>query len=80
MHPVFVPAGQAADAIREYARVKDQFADAAQAIEYFQRREVKLPEVTTLEPEDKPVVELTFRKYHEGSGLQNYFWKARPAA
>jgi hypothetical protein len=23
-------------------------------------------------------VELTFRKYHEGSGLQNYFWKARP--
>lgn len=28
---------------------------------------------------DMPV-ELTFRKYHEGSGLQNYFWKARPAA
>jgi len=25
-------------------------------------------------------VELTFRKYHEGSGIQNYFWKARPAA
>jgi len=27
---------------------------------------------------DMPV-ELTFRKYHEGSGIQNYFWKARPA-
>ena len=26
---------------------------------------------------DMPV-ELTFRKYHEGSGMQNYFWKARP--
>ena len=25
-------------------------------------------------------VELTFRKYHEGYGLKNYFWKARPAA
>lgn len=25
-------------------------------------------------------VELTFRKYHEGFGLKNYFWKARPAA
>ncbi len=24
-------------------------------------------------------VELTFRKYHEGSGIKNYFWKARPA-
>lgn len=27
---------------------------------------------------DMPV-ELTFRKYHEGFGLNNYFWKARPA-
>jgi 3-hydroxy-3-methylglutaryl CoA synthase len=27
---------------------------------------------------DMPV-ELTFRKYHEGFGLKNYFWKARPA-
>lgn len=26
---------------------------------------------------DMPV-ELTFRVYHEGSGLKNYFWKARP--
>ncbi|HVM98287.1 MAG TPA: OB-fold domain-containing protein [Candidatus Acidoferrales bacterium] len=28
---------------------------------------------------DMPV-ELTFRRYHEGFGIQNYFWKARPAA
>ncbi len=25
-------------------------------------------------------VELTFRKYHEGSGIKNYFWKARPVS
>jgi len=28
---------------------------------------------------DMPL-ELTFRKYHAGYGMQNYFWKARPAA
>ena len=40
-------------------------------------------QLTDVDPEQVEVdmpVELTFRKYHEGSGLQNYFWKARPAA
>jgi 3-hydroxy-3-methylglutaryl CoA synthase len=39
-------------------------------------------QLTDVDPEQVEVdmpVELTFRKYHEGSGLQNYFWKARPA-
>jgi len=40
-------------------------------------------QMTDCDPErveiDMPV-ELTFRKYHEGFGLNNYFWKARPAA
>lgn len=39
-------------------------------------------QLTDVEPEQVEVdmpVELTFRKYHEGSGLANYFWKARPA-
>ena len=39
-------------------------------------------QLTDVEPDQVEVdmpVELTFRKYHEGSGLQNYFWKARPA-
>ena len=39
-------------------------------------------QVTDCDPErvaiDMPV-ELTFRKMHQGSGLNNYFWKARPA-
>jgi 3-hydroxy-3-methylglutaryl CoA synthase len=40
-------------------------------------------QLTDVEPEQVEVdmpVELIFRKYHEGSGLQNYFWKARPAS
>ncbi len=39
-------------------------------------------QLTDVDPEQVEIdmpVELTFRKYHEGSGLQNYFWKARPA-
>jgi hydroxymethylglutaryl-CoA synthase len=40
-------------------------------------------QMTDCEPEaveiDLPV-ELAFRVYHEGSGLKNYFWKARPRA
>lgn len=39
-------------------------------------------QLTDVDPDQVEVdmpVELTFRKYHEGSGIQNYFWKARPA-
>jgi len=38
-------------------------------------------QLTDCDPEEVRVdlpVELTFRKYHEGSGMKNYFWKARP--
>jgi len=38
-------------------------------------------QVTDCEPGQVEIgmpVELTFRKYHEGSGINNYFWKARP--
>jgi 3-hydroxy-3-methylglutaryl CoA synthase len=38
-------------------------------------------QLTDCEPERVEIgmpVELTFRKYHEGAGLKNYFWKARP--
>ena len=40
-------------------------------------------QLTDVDPEQVEVdmpVELTFRKYHQGSGVPNYFWKARPAA
>ncbi len=40
-------------------------------------------QLTDCEPERVQIgmpVELTFRKYHEGYGLKNYFWKARPVS
>ena len=42
--------GEAADAIREYRRVEDRFADAKEAIAYFLRKAIELPEVTTIKP------------------------------
>ena len=53
--------GEAAEAIAEYRRVEDRFPDAKQSIEYFTRKDIRLPEVTTVEP-GKPVeVELEYR-------------------
>jgi uncharacterized protein YfaS (alpha-2-macroglobulin family)/TolA-binding protein len=42
--------GQAAEAIQKYEEVDDQFADAAEAIRYFTRRDIKLPEVLQVLP------------------------------
>ncbi len=53
--------GKAADAIREYRRVEDRFADARQAIEYFLRKAIELPEVSTFKPGERAEVELKFR-------------------
>ena len=53
--------GQAADAIREYRRVEDRFPDAKQAIDYFLRKAIELPEVTTVKPGEPAEVELKFR-------------------
>ncbi|MEX0586660.1 MAG: tetratricopeptide repeat protein, partial [Pirellulales bacterium] len=61
MGQVYHSLGKAAEAIAEYTRVKERFADAAQAIEYFARKEIKLPEVTTLRPGAAAEVKLTFR-------------------
>ena len=53
--------GRAAEAIREYERVKDRFADAGEAIAYFSRKAIELPEVTTVRPGEAAEVELEFR-------------------
>ena len=53
--------GEAAEAIREYRRVADRFADAKEAIAYFLRKAIDLPEVTTVKPGDAAEVELKFR-------------------
>jgi len=53
--------GEAAGAIREYRRVEDRFADAKEAIAFFLRKAIELPEVTTIKPGDAAEVELKFR-------------------
>ena len=53
--------GDAADAVREYRRVEDRFADAKEAIAYFLRKSIELPEATTIKPGDATEVELKFR-------------------
>ena len=58
---VYHSLGKAVDAIREYRRVEDRFADARQAIEYFLRKSIELPEVSTFKPGERAEVELKFR-------------------
>ncbi len=53
--------GQAAEAIREYRRVEDRFPDAKKSIEYFLRKAVSLPEITTVKPGEAVEVELEYR-------------------
>ncbi len=61
MGQVYHSLGQAADAIREYQRVEDRFPDARQAIEYFAHKNIALPEVTTVKPNEQAGVKLSFR-------------------
>ena len=61
MGQVFHSLGKAAEAIAEYTRVEDRFADAKQAIEYFTRKAISLPEVTTVKPGEAAEPELKFR-------------------
>ena len=58
---VYNSLGKAADAIKEYTRVEERFADARRAIAYFTRKAISLPEVSTFEPDEKVEVELEFR-------------------
>ena len=57
--------GEAAAAIVEYRRVEDRFPDAKQSIEYFMRKEIELPEVTTVVPDEPVEVELKYRNIPE---------------
>lgn len=57
--------GQAAQAIEQYTKVAERFKDAAEAIEFFSRKSVSLPDVTTLLPEEKNEVLLQHRNVAE---------------
>ena len=53
--------GKAAEAIKEYTLVADQIPDAKKAIEYFTRRNIEFPEVTTIRPGSPATVKLEYR-------------------
>jgi tetratricopeptide (TPR) repeat protein len=61
MGQVFHSLGKAGEAIAEYAKVEERFQDAKEAIAYFNRKEISLPEVTTVRPNEPAQVELKFR-------------------
>jgi tetratricopeptide (TPR) repeat protein len=61
MGQVFHSLGKAAEAIGEYVKVEDRFNDAKEAIQYFTRKEIALPEVTAVKPDQQAEVELKFR-------------------
>ena len=58
---VYHSLGRAADAIREYRRVEDRYADARQSIDYFSRKSIELPETVEFKPGEPANVELKFR-------------------
>ncbi len=53
--------GQGGGGDRRVPEVEDRFPDAKEAIEYFTRKEISLPEVTTIKPGEAAEVELKFR-------------------
>jgi alpha-2-macroglobulin len=61
MGQVFHSLGKPAEAIAEYERVKERFADASEAIEFFTHKEISLPEITTVKPGDAAKPVLKFR-------------------
>jgi uncharacterized protein YfaS (alpha-2-macroglobulin family)/tetratricopeptide (TPR) repeat protein len=57
--------GEPTKAIEFYTKVRGKFADAAEAIAYFEREDIQLEEVTTYEPGQKAVVALRYRNIPE---------------
>jgi alpha-2-macroglobulin len=67
MGQIYHSLGQAANAIAEYMKVEDRFADATEAIKFFSRKEIALDEVTTIKPDEVKQVELRFRNIAEAA-------------
>jgi len=61
MGQVYHSLGQPA-AIDEYSKVKDRFADALEAIDFFTHKDLSLPEVTVVKPGDPGKVPLKFKE------------------
>ncbi len=67
MGQIYHSIGEAAEAIEEYSQVKERFPDASEAIQYFERQAISLPEVTTIAPDGDREVPLSFRNIAEVS-------------
>ena len=67
MGQIYHSLGRPDDAISQYKKVKDRFADAAEAISFFTRQEISLPEVSTIKPKADGKVELKFRNVKEAN-------------
>jgi tetratricopeptide (TPR) repeat protein len=65
MGQIYHSLGQAGEAIAEYSKVKERFADAAEAIEFFSRKSIGLDEVTTLAPDSAKEIQLRYRNVQE---------------
>ncbi|MHC4401725.1 MAG: tetratricopeptide repeat protein, partial [Planctomycetota bacterium] len=61
MGQVYHSLGRAAEAVAEYRRVESRFDDAKRSIQYFLRKAIELPEITTVKPGEKVEVKLGFR-------------------
>lgn len=61
MGQVFHSLGKPSEAIAEYDRVKDRFPDAKEAIDFFLRKSLSLPEATTVKPGQVAKLPLRFR-------------------
>jgi alpha-2-macroglobulin len=53
--------GESAQALQAYERVADRFADAAEARDYFQQKQLSLPEVVTFALKDAPELQISSR-------------------
>jgi tetratricopeptide (TPR) repeat protein len=63
--------GNPADAIEWYGKVKTQYPDAKEAIEYFEEKRISLEEVSIFEPGEKVELGLDYRNVKEAA-LQVY--------
>ncbi|MCA9067790.1 MAG: tetratricopeptide repeat protein, partial [Planctomycetaceae bacterium] len=61
MGQIYHSLGQPAKAIDEYKKVDDRFPDADEAIEFFTRKEISLPEISTIRPKDAKTIQLKYR-------------------
>lgn len=67
MGQIYHSLGKPSEAIAQYERVKERFSDATEAIDFFTRKDIALPEVTTVKPGDVGEVELSYRNVKEAS-------------